>query len=124
MFGRGRGVAIGTPVVQAVVSALLAHGRIRRGYLGVRTQNAELPDLLGVSQRLGALIIGVEPGSAAERAGLLLGDVILGINGQNVEGVDALRSTLRALPADSSAALRVLRGGTVKDLKALLASEG
>ena len=124
MFGRGRGVAVGTPVVAAVTSALLSHGRVQRGYLGVRTQSVEIPDSLKLKQRYGALIIGVESGSSAEKAGLMLGDVILGIDGRIVDGVDDLRAILRGLPAGQSVGLRVLRGGTVTEVKASLGNEG
>src|SRR5687768_5639199 len=124
MFGRGRGVAVGTPVVAAVASALLSHGRVQRGYLGVRTQSVAIPESLKLDQHYGALIIGVESGSAAEKAGLMLGDVMLGIDGRTVDGVDDLRAILRGLPAGQSAKLKVLRGGSTVEVKATLGSEG
>ncbi len=124
MFGRGRGVAVGTPVVAAVTSALLAHGRVQRGYLGVRTQSVAIPESLNLKQGYGALIIGVETDSAAAKAGLMLGDVLLGIDGKIVDGVDDLRAILRGLPAGQSAVLRVLRGGKVTDVKVTLGNEG
>ena len=124
LYGRGKGVAIGTPVLTAVAGALAAHGKVQRGYLGVRTQSVALPEALKLKQAYGALVVQVEPGSPAEKAGLLLGDVILGIEERAIEGVDELRSALRGLPAGQKITLRVLRGGSTRDVKAVLGSEG
>ena len=123
MFGRGRGVAIGTPVVATVAGALLSHGKVSRGYLGVRTQSVAIPGSLKLKQQYGALIIGVESGSPAENGGLMLGDVILGIDERAVDGVDDLRMILRGLPAGQSAKLPILRGGTTTELQVTLGSE-
>ena len=99
-------------------------GKVQRGYLGVRTQSVALPEALKLKQAYGALVVQVEPGSPAEKAGLLLGDVILGIEERAIEGVDELRSALRGLPAGQKITLRVLRGGSTRDVKAVLGSEG
>ncbi len=121
MFGRGIGVAVGTPVVAQIAQALLTHGRIRRGYLGVRTQLVPLPENLrqaqSLSQDRGLLVVQVEVGSPAEQAGLLLGDTLLSINGQALLDVEELR---RHLQAGQTIALRVLRGGELRDLQATL----
>src|SRR3989442_2352905 len=98
MFGRGRGVAIGTPVAGQVAAALLAHGRIQRGFLGVTTQPVALPGglvkQLSLQQERGLVIIQVATGSAAEQGGLLLGDILLRINDRAVEDADELRRAL------------------------------
>jgi S1-C subfamily serine protease len=120
MFGRGKSVAIGTPVVRQVAQALLAHGRIPRGYLGISTQVAALPAALrpklGLSQERALLIVQVESGSPAERGGLMLGDTLLGINAEAIQDVDQLRLRLRLLPPGQSVALRIMRGGELLDL--------
>src|SRR5205823_2342936 len=100
------------------VEHLLAHGRVRRGYLGVRTQLVALPE--GIGQSRGLLIVQVEPGSPAERGGLLLGDTLLSIGDRLVDDVDELRSALRNLAAGQTAALRILRGGVVQDASVVL----
>jgi len=126
MFGRGRGVALGMPIVDQVAKTLLAHGRIQHGYLGVRTQLVGLPQnlraALGIAQERGLLIVQVESDTPAEKAGLLLGDTLLGINDRQVEDVDELRGVLRALHAGDVVALRILRGGALHDLQATLAA--
>lgn len=111
-FGRGMGVALGTPLVARVVTALLTHGRVPRGYLGVRMQQVALPDTLRVThslaQEAGLLVVHVEPGGAAEAAGVLLGDTLVQLDGAPLEDVSGLRDRLAA---GRSFTLELLRGG-------------
>ena len=115
MFGRRRGIALGVPIVTNVVNALLEHGQVRRGYLGVRMQQVGLPESLrlslGIGQEQAVLLIQVEAGSPAEKAGLMLGDILLGIGGQPVEDVDDLRQHLRSAGAGGALSFDILRGG-------------
>jgi S1-C subfamily serine protease len=124
VFGRGRGVAVGVPVVEAVVDALLKRGGRPRGHLGVRVQAANLPEslraALGIEQASGLLVVDVEAGSAAEAAGVMLGDTLLAINGRALGDVDDLRAALRGLSAGDAAALRLARGGQLTDAQATL----
>jgi S1-C subfamily serine protease len=120
VFGRGKGVAIGAPVVRQVAEALLAHGRVPRGYLGIRTQLVALPEGLrkkrNLTQEHALLIVQVESGSPAEKGGLLLGDTLLSINGQAVSDVDQLRRHLRGLSPSRELTLQILRGGATRDV--------
>jgi S1-C subfamily serine protease len=121
LFGRGTGIAIGLPIVTLIVNALLAHGRVRRGYLGVRSQLVALPtalqESLGLNQERGLLVIAVEPGSPADTGGLMLGDTLLAINGQLLQDIDDLR---RHLIAEQTVAVRILRGGVVQEVRITL----
>lgn len=121
MFGRGKGVAIGTPILNHVAGALLAHGRVQRGYLGVRTQSVAAP--AGFEQEGAALIVQVEPGSPAEAAGLLLGDAVLAIDGHTISEVDDLRRLLRSHPAGDKISLHVFRGGNTQEIAVTLGAE-
>src|SRR5436305_11900996 len=109
-FGRGSGVAIGMPVARQVVEALLAHGTVRRGYLGVSTQLVPLPanlrERLSLSQETALLVVQVESGSPAEQGGLLLGDTLLAIDGEPIGDVDDLRRQLRRLPVGQQATVK------------------
>ena len=111
-FGRGLGVALGTPLVARVVAALLEHGRVPRGYLGVRMQHVALPDALRVTHSLaqesGLLVIHVEPGSAADQAGVLMGDTLISLDGERLDDVAAIRERLAA---GRTFTLDLLRGG-------------
>lgn len=118
MFGRGTSVALGVPLAERVALALQTHGRVRRGYLGVRTQLVTLPEAmranLALSQERGLLVVAVENNSPAERGNLMLGDTILAVNGQSIEDTEDLRKNLG--PADSQSSLRLLRGGALHEL--------
>jgi S1-C subfamily serine protease len=111
-FGRGMGVALGTPLVARVVAALLQHGRVPRGYLGVKMQHVALPDALQVTHSLaqesGLLVIHVEPEGAADAAGVLLGDTLIGLDGTPLDDVSGIRERLAAGRAFT---LEILRGG-------------
>ena len=127
-FGRGAGIALGTPLAARVADALLTKGSVSRGYLGVRTQLVALPgtlrDALGLThQDRGLLVVGVEAGSPAEKGGLGLGDLLLAVNGQAVDDVDTLRAHLRARTAGETVALGIVRGGARQDLHVTLGAE-
>lgn len=115
-----RGVTITVPVttIDRVVQSLLAHGRVRRGYLGVGTQPVRLPEATArqLSQETGLLVVSVEPGSPAERGRLFLGDVILSLAGQPVRHLDDLFTLLSADLVGRAAPVRLLRGGQVQEL--------
>src|SRR5207245_19933 len=117
MFGRGKSVAIGAPVVQQVAETLLAHGAIPRGYLGIRTQLVALPEGLRKKQKLSQehalLVVQVENGSPAEQGGMMLGDTLLRLNGQEIQDVDQLRRHLRGLPRVELSDGRLLAGAVV-----------
>ncbi len=119
MYGRGAGVALGVPLVLRVAAELKAHGSRRPGYLGIRTQAVVLPQSAQTGQVNGLLLVSVAPGSAAESAGLFLGDTILSVNGVAVEEVDALR---QHLIAGDTITLTILRGGAVSEITATVAA--
>lgn len=117
LYGRGLGVALGTPLVARVAETLATHGRMPRGYLGVRTQLVAIPatlkESLALSQERGLLVVNVESGSPAEQGGLLLGDTILAIGGDVIQDVDTLRRHLRA---GQPVEIQTIRGGGLTTL--------
>ncbi|MCC6905340.1 MAG: trypsin-like peptidase domain-containing protein [Anaerolineae bacterium] len=114
---RGMSLAIPVMTVGRVAEALLRDGYIRRGYLGVSAQPARLPEPLQreLKQETGLLIVGVEAGSPAETAGLMLGDTIVTFNNQPMRSMDDLLAAL-ADPAivDAESSIRMVRGGLVQ----------
>ena len=114
-WGRGRGVALATGLVAETVDAILGGGSVRRGYLGVRTQPAELP-----GGGLGLLVAHVEEGGPAQAAGLALGDVILRLDGRTTDDPRRLRRSLRGLREGQDVAVDVLRGGAPQTLRVTL----
>ena len=123
-FGRGMGVALGLPIVSHVADALLAGGAVQRGYLGVSAQPVALPAALktglNVTQDHALLVVQVEPGRAADQAGLMLGDMLLALNGKPLGDVDDLRQTLRGLSAGQPLTLQIARGGAAQTLAVTL----
>ncbi len=107
--------ALPVATVRRVVTALLTHGRIRRGYLGVATQqvplSASLAQAAGVAQEAALLVVTVEADSPAERGGLLMGDIIVSVSGQPATSVDALRAALGVTAPGQPLTVRMLRGG-------------
>ncbi len=89
--------------------------------LGVRVQEAALPTALqgAAGQESGLVIAGIKPGSPADRASLLVGDVLLSVAGETVEKAASLRATLaRNVGVESPIRLRVMRGGEVREVEA------
>lgn len=115
-----RGVSVTVPgsTVRRVVESLLAHGKVRRGYLGVGAQPVRLPSGLAqqAGQETGLLVVSVEPGGPAERGGLFLGDVLIGLDGQPLRGLDDLLSALGGDRVGAQVRARILRGGQTKEL--------
>jgi S1-C subfamily serine protease len=97
---RGADLAIPVATLRRVVDELLAHGGIRRGYLGVGAYPGGG----------GALVASIEDGSPAATGGLLVGDIIVEVDGVAITGPDSLRTTLADRPGQS-VTIAVVRGG-------------
>ena len=127
MFGRGRGIALGTPIVASIAQALLTGGRVQCGYLGVRTQQVTLPDSvrerLPRSQDHALLVAQVESSSPAETAGLLLGDTLIELNDAPITDVDSLRRLLRQHTPGTEVLVGIVRGGAIEHVSVTLGSE-
>ena len=102
-----------------MVGSLLAHGQVRRGYLGVVTQPVRLPAALGeqLGQETALLLTSVQPGSAADQAGLALGDVLLAFEGTPLRHPGDLLPLLDEETIGREATLRVLRGGEIREVR-------
>ncbi|HMD89437.1 MAG TPA: PDZ domain-containing protein, partial [Anaerolineaceae bacterium] len=111
----GASLAIPASAAWDTAVSLGKFGRIRRGYLGIRSQPVELSAALqsqiGRSQATGLLLVGIENNSPASNAGLIVGDILLGIAGQPVEEHDQLLSYLAGDVIGQPVSLEVSRGG-------------
>jgi S1-C subfamily serine protease len=103
-------LAIPVETLRPVVEKLLKHGDVRRGFLGITTYPIRLPDSVK-SQGTGLLVLSVQGGSPAEKAGLFLGDVLLAIDGRSVDSAAALLSLLGEERIGKTLAARILRTG-------------
>lgn len=115
---RGASPALPVATLRRIVEALLAHGRVKRGYLGVSTQRVRLPIALQsqLGQETGLLIVTVLPDSPAERYGLFLGDTIVAMAGEPVQRHDDLLSKLSGDRVGQAVPIRVVRGGQVVEV--------
>jgi S1-C subfamily serine protease len=119
---RGISLTIPATTLRTVVETLLAKGRVSRGYLGVGAQPVRLPGALAqqLKQETGLLLISVEPGGPAEKAGLLLGDVIVALAGEPVRHLDDLLVALSGDRVGVRVAVRIVRGGQVQEVNAVI----
>ncbi len=108
---RGLGVIIPAAIAWKTAAALLEHGHIRRGYLGVAGQPARL------AQRQGLLVADVRAESPASQAGLMVGDVIVAFDGQPVESPEDLLDLLSGDRVGKPVAISLVRGGAENELK-------
>jgi S1-C subfamily serine protease len=111
-------LAIPRGTLERTVTQLLADGRIRRGFLGIGSHPVRLPAAIReqIGQRAGVIVVGVEPGSPAERSGLLLGDVLVTIDGAPIRHPGEVAERLGPASVGTSLKLRILRGGVLQDL--------
>jgi S1-C subfamily serine protease len=111
---QGLGFAIAVETAAWVLGQLLAHGRVRRAFLGVGAMRRPLDRRLAYHHDLGAAAVevqSVEPGSPAARAQLKEGDLLVRFGTVALDGVDALHRVLRTWPAGQAATLVVIRRG-------------
>jgi S1-C subfamily serine protease len=110
--------AVASNTAQFVLSEIIRHGYVRRAYIGVAGQTAPIPRrhalLAGVDNKMGALLMQIEPDGPAAKAGLLPGDVVIKLDGVEINGVDDL---IRALDRDRigrTLSVEVLRLGRLR----------
>ena len=114
----GLSFAIPIDVATNVRDQLVATGKVTRGRIGVQIQevNAQFADAFGLDRPRGALVGQVLPGGPAEKAGVKSGDVILSVNGKNVERSTQLPSVISAIKPGEAAKVEVWRDGSAKTL--------
>ena len=119
---QGYSFAIPVSLVKKVMDDLLEFGQVQRGLLGVQIGdvNATWAEQLHLNTNQGVLIRGVNKESAAEKAGLLVGDVIVGINGHNIYSVSELQEWVARNRPGTEISVSYLREGTRGEVKARL----
>ncbi len=115
--GMMRGVTLAVPadVAWGVAGTLKDQGHVRRGYLGILSQPVSLPPTQRPEGRSrGLLVVGVEEDSPARSGGMLMGDVLIGLDGQPVEDTDELQALLSGERVGKEVAVEVIRGGEMQ----------
>jgi S1-C subfamily serine protease len=115
---RGRAVTVPAATVNRMVEELLEKGYIARPYLGIAMQPVKLPEnmlsKLPVQTGVGLLVVHVDNGGPADKAGVLLGDVLFELGGEAVERVDAVQDSLAAAKIGDAMQVKVIRTGEIK----------
>jgi S1-C subfamily serine protease len=110
--------AVASNTAQFVLSEIIRHGYVRRAYIGVSGQTAPIPRrhalVAGVDNKMGALLAQIEPDGPAAQAGLLPGDVVIRLDGVEVNGVDDLIRVLDRDRIDRTLEMDVLRMGRLR----------
>jgi serine protease Do len=111
--GQGIGFAIPINLAKNILTQLRDKGSVTRGWLGVYIQKVdpELAKSLGMKDKRGALVSGVQPKSPAEKVGIERGDVILAFNGREISDFDELPRLVAATPIGTKVKVDLLRDG-------------
>jgi Do/DeqQ family serine protease len=122
----GIGFAIPVNMVKNSMDQLIKYGQVKRGVLGVQLYNVT-PDIakeFGLTETTGALVAGVAQGSAAERAGIKTGDIIISLNGITMKNSGELRNAIGLLHVGDKVEVGLLRDGKPRKVSALIAERG
>jgi serine protease Do len=118
----GIGFAVPASMATPIIAQLQKYGSVERGWLGVQIQSVDkdVAESLGLSEAKGALVVKVLPGTPAEKAGLLAGDVIMEVNGQTAEHAKDLSRIVANAAIGKPAQLSIWRHGSKKTLSVVL----
>ena len=125
-WGRGAAFAVPADLAWRTAKALEERGSVRRGYLGILSQPVKLPNGggLGLTQRGGLLVVGVEDGSPADNGGLIVGDIIATLDDRPVEDTDDLLVLLNDDRVGRAVPIKVVRGGEPRELEVTVGERG
>jgi serine protease Do len=117
---QGIGFAIPSNVVRAAMKSIISKGRVIRGYLGVAIQvvTPDIAEQFKLGSARGALVTDVTPGSPAEKAGIIRGDVIRTVNGYEVKDTLALVNRIAEADVGSNLTIELVRDGENKTVVA------
>lgn len=123
---RATPLAVPIATLRRVIEALQAHGAIRRGYLGVATLPVRLPPAVAAAsgQPAGLLVTAVEDGSPAARAGLAVGDLLLGVEGSPLREIGDLLPLLDEERIGAVTRARIARGTSVQEVPVTIGVRG
>ena len=128
-LGLARGVVLAVPaeVAWRVAGTLSERGSVKRGYLGILSQPVRLPSAqrAGLGDQWGGLlVVGVEDGSPAGKGGMLLGDILVSLNGTSVTDTDELQALLMGDTVGREVPVSVIRGGGLQTLHVSVGERG
>ncbi|WP_100249351.1 S1C family serine protease [Paraburkholderia ginsengiterrae] len=123
-LARGAGMLIPATTVARVTDELLTKGHVSRGYLGVGTQPVELSEAwikkMALSSDRGLLIVSLATNGPAEKAGILIGDVLIAMNDEPCRDFDDLHAVLSAERVGQPLKITLIRGGERQECAVIL----
>jgi S1-C subfamily serine protease len=113
---RRRALVIPAATIDRVLGPLLTEGRVPRGWLGVGLQHVAVPERMrdAAGRDAGMMVVGIAPGSPAEQAGVLPGDIILEVDGRQTGRARGLATSLLPDRIGQPATLKLIRAGEVR----------
>jgi len=119
-LSRIAGLAIPASSVNRVVDVLVAKGHLPRGYLGIGAQPVGIPEALraglSLTGKYGIMVVKVEPGGPADQAGLLLGDILVGLGDAQVEEIEDLQAFSDSGVIGKRFKVQVIRAGALREI--------
>jgi S1-C subfamily serine protease len=119
-LSRTSALAVPAVTIERVVNDLLQHGHVSRGYLGVGLQPVALPahlkNKLGISAKVGLIVLSVEPEAPAGQAGVVIGDILLALDDKPVADTEDVQATLGRESVGKSVKASIMRGGELAEL--------
>ncbi len=121
----GIGFAVPSEIAQSIMSQLLDFGEVRRGLLGVsiHTIDEENAEILGVESKSGAMITAIEPGSAAEEAGLRVEDIITRVNDEKISNARDLQNAIGLKGSGERVTIEFIRQSSKLETSAVLGQQ-
>ena len=118
-FARFGAIAVPTAAIDKIADTLLKQGHIPRGYLGVGLQPVRLPDsmleTLQRKEKSAVIVLEVHPGGPADKAGAVIGDILVALDSQPVTQLEDVQSLLAANAIGKTLSLKFVRGGAVQE---------
>ena len=118
-FARFGAIAIPVSAINKVTDTLLEKGHIPRGYLGVGLQLVRLPDALREklqwSEKTAAIVMDVHPNGSADKAGIVIGDILVSLAGLPVTRLEDIQSHLAGDAIGKTLPLKFIRGGSIQE---------
>ena len=113
------GIAVPASTISSIAKKLIERGFVPRGYLGIGVQpvsfSEDLRKKLSIQNRSGLIVLNVEPGGPSDKAGILVGDILMAIGETKIEQADDLREYSDSGVVGKPATIKYIRGGALED---------
>jgi S1-C subfamily serine protease len=124
-FARFGAIAVPASSINKITDTLLQKGHIPRGYLGVGLQPVRLPDglreKLRWNEKTAAIVMDVHPGGPADKAGIVIGDILISLAGHAVTRLEDIQSHLAGDAIGKTLPLKFVRGGAIQEASIVVA---